>query len=154
MLPHLLIPLRRAVRAVNHRTCDRLESVRQVASADFPTRWGKFQISGFERDFEQAGRRRRETALALLLCDLKSSAPLVRIHSQCLTGDALGSLRCDCGQQLQMAMAMISQKGSGLLICEKTVRGMKWGADGGTRNGSGRQEDSRITAPLQDLLRH
>jgi GTP cyclohydrolase II len=74
---------------------------------------------GFERDFEQAGLRRRETALALLMGEVRSPPPLVRIHSQCLTGDALGSLRCDCGQQLQMALSTISQAGAGILVYEE-----------------------------------
>ena len=97
----------------------RIGSVRQVASAELPTRWGKFQMLGFERDFEQAGLRHREAALALLFGEVKSSPPLLRIHSQCVTGDALGSLRCDCGQQLQLAMSMISREGAGVVVYEE-----------------------------------
>jgi GTP cyclohydrolase II len=74
---------------------------------------------GFERDLPHPGSRRRESALALLMGDLKSKPPLLRIHSQCLTGDALGSLRCDCGQQLQMAFSMIAREGAGILIYEE-----------------------------------
>ena len=51
--------------------------------------------------------------------DIHSSPPLVRIHSQCLTGDVFGSLRCDCRQQLEMALAMIAEQGAGILIYEQ-----------------------------------
>jgi GTP cyclohydrolase II len=90
-------------------------SVHQVASADFPTRWGKFRIFGFQGDFDG----RKEEAVALVMGDVHSSPPLVRIHSQCLTGDVFGSLRCDCRQQLEMALAMISESGAGVLIYEQ-----------------------------------
>ena len=90
-------------------------SVQQVASADFPTRWGKFRIFGFQGDFDG----RKEEAVALMMGDILSSPPLVRIHSQCLTGDVFGSLRCDCRQQLEMALAMIAERGAGVLIYEQ-----------------------------------
>jgi len=92
-------------------------SIRQVASADFPTRWGKFRIFGFEGEF--GDERRLETAVALVMGDVHSAPPLVRIHSQCLTGDVFGSLRCDCRQQLEMALSMIAQRGAGILIYEQ-----------------------------------
>jgi GTP cyclohydrolase II len=57
--------------------------------------------------------------VALTIGDLKTRPPLVRIHSQCLTGDVFGSLRCDCRQQLEMALAMIAQEGVGILIYEQ-----------------------------------
>ncbi len=101
------------------RTTGFSESIRQLASADLPTRWGRFRILGFERDFYEAGWPRRESAAALIMGDLKSKLPLVRIHSRCLTGDVFGSLRCDCGQQLQLALAMIAEEGVGLLIYEE-----------------------------------
>ena len=92
-------------------------SVRKVAEADFPTRWGHFRIMGFEG---RAGADpRREEAVALVHGDIHSQPPLVRIHSQCLTGDVFGSLRCDCRQQLEMALQMIAQSGSGVLIYEQ-----------------------------------
>jgi GTP cyclohydrolase II len=89
------------------------ESVQQIASADFPTRWGKFRIFGFR---DTAG---KEEAVALVMGDVRSVPPLVRIHSQCLTGDVFGSLRCDCRQQLEMALAMIAEQGAGVLIYEQ-----------------------------------
>jgi GTP cyclohydrolase II len=93
------------------------ESVRQVASADFPSRWGKFRILGFEGTF--GSDKKLESAVALVMGDIQSTPPLVRIHSQCLTGDVFGSLRCDCRQQLEMALSMISQQGAGILIYEQ-----------------------------------
>src|SRR5580700_9975960 len=89
------------------------QSVHQVASADFPTRWGKFRIFGFR---DTAG---KEEAVALVMGDVRSVPPLVRIHSQCLTGDVYGSLRCDCRQQLEMALSMIAELGAGVLIYEQ-----------------------------------
>jgi GTP cyclohydrolase II len=93
-------------------------SLRQVASADFPTRWGRFHILGFEWERDEGGWRRRENAVVLTMGDLKCAPPLLRIHSQCLTGDSLGSLRCDCGEQLRLAFSTISQEGAGILIYE------------------------------------
>jgi GTP cyclohydrolase II len=92
-------------------------SIRQVASADFPSRWGKFRIYGFEGSFGEE--QRQESAVALVMGDLQAAPPLVRIHSQCLTGDVFGSLRCDCRQQLEMALSMIAQQGSGVLVYEQ-----------------------------------
>ncbi|MGH9609696.1 MAG: GTP cyclohydrolase II RibA, partial [Bryobacteraceae bacterium] len=97
----------------------RINIVRKAASAKLPTRWGEFRILGFERDLSEAGWPRRETAVALILGDIKSAPPLLRIHSQCLTGDVFGSLRCDCGKQLEDALSEIAQAGSGILIYEQ-----------------------------------
>jgi GTP cyclohydrolase II len=94
-------------------------SVRQVASADFPTRWGKFRILGFQGESSDGKSDSKEDAVALVMGDLRSPAPLVRIHSQCLTGDVFGSLRCDCRQQLEMALSMIASEGTGVLIYEQ-----------------------------------
>jgi len=94
-------------------------SVRQISSADFPTRWGQFRIYGFEGVFRDGEDIRREEAVALVMGDVTSPAPLVRVHSQCLTGDVFGSLRCDCRQQLEMALSMIAERGTGVLIYEQ-----------------------------------
>jgi len=94
-------------------------TVRQIASADFPTRWGKFRIYGFRGESCSDGNRRVEEAVALVMGDVKSRQPLVRVHSQCLTGDVFHSLRCDCRQQLEMALAMIAREGAGILIYEQ-----------------------------------
>jgi GTP cyclohydrolase II len=92
--------------------------IRQIASADFPTRWGKFRIYGFRGHTGSDGDRRVEEAVALLTGDVKSAPPLVRIHSQCLTGDVFHSLRCDCRQQLELSLSMIGEEGAGILIYE------------------------------------
>jgi GTP cyclohydrolase II len=88
----------------------------KVAEADFPSRFGSFRIYGFE------GIRPEETeeAVALKLGDLSSELgpPLVRIHSQCLTGDVFHSLRCDCRSQLELALDQIVAEKRGLLIYE------------------------------------
>src|SRR6266550_24302 len=92
-------------------------TVRRVASTRMPTRWGMFRALGFERDILN-GVHRVETAVALVLGDVTAGVPLVRIHSQCFTGEMLGSLRCDCRDQLEMAMQAIAEEGRGLLIYE------------------------------------
>jgi 3,4-dihydroxy-2-butanone 4-phosphate synthase/GTP cyclohydrolase II len=90
-------------------------TLRRVASAQIPTRWGVFQTIGFERETSNGN----ETALAIVLGDPgEDDAPLVRLHSQCFTGEVLGSLRCDCGDQLDLAMRAIAEAGTGLVIYE------------------------------------
>jgi len=93
--------------------------VQQVASAEFPTRWGKFRIYGFRAENGSEGDRRIEEGVALVMGDVHSTPPLVRVHSQCLTGDVFHSLRCDCRQQLEMALSMIRDLGAGILIYEQ-----------------------------------
>ena len=104
------------------------ESVIEVADADFPTRWGHFRIHGFEGHLpaprpcceESAAKGKRiEGLVALVMGDVHSSPPIVRIHSQCLTGDVFGSLRCDCRLQLELAMSRIAQEGAGILLYEQ-----------------------------------
>jgi 3,4-dihydroxy-2-butanone 4-phosphate synthase/GTP cyclohydrolase II len=80
-----------------------------------PTVWGVFQTIGFER---AASNGSGQTALAIILGDLTEDAPLVRIHSQCVTAEVLGSLRCDCGEQLAIAIRAIAGEGRGLVIYE------------------------------------
>lgn len=82
---------------------------RRVGESFLPTRHGKFTATAYQ---DQAGKDH----LALRMGVLTGEPPLLRIHSQCLTGDILGSLRCDCGDQLQMALRRISDNGRGLLI--------------------------------------
>ena len=90
----------------------------RIASTRLPTKWGLFEAMGFERDRWTGGVRTAESALALVRGDVRQGVPLVRIHSQCLTGEMFGSLRCDCGGQLELAMRAIAQEGRGLLIYE------------------------------------
>lgn len=94
-------------------------TVRQVASADFPTRWGKFRIYGFRGEAASDGGGDAEEAVALVMGDVQSAPALVRIHSQCLTGDVFHSLRCDCRQQLEMSFSMIVEEGAGIVIYEQ-----------------------------------
>ena len=88
----------------------------RVASTRLPTMFGMFDLIGFERVNVDTGET--ESALLLTLGDLHDRAPLLRIHSQCLTGEVLGSLRCDCRGQLELAMSAIADEGSGLVIYE------------------------------------
>src|SRR5258707_2760114 len=85
--------------------------VRAVARAELPTRYGRFTIYGFR------GRGSQEEAVALVRGNLRGkSAPLVRVHSQCLTGDVLTSLRCDCRAQLELSLRAIGRAPSGVLL--------------------------------------
>jgi GTP cyclohydrolase II len=98
--------------------------VKEVAAADFPTRWGHFRIHGFVGAHlvgSNGGNAspKAEEAVALVLGEVTSAPPLVRIHSQCLTGDVFGSLRCDCRDQLELALSLIAEAGSGILLYEQ-----------------------------------
>jgi GTP cyclohydrolase II len=86
-------------------------SPRLAAKAVLPTKFGRFSIYGFE------GRGPQEEAVALVRGNLNGHvAPLVRVHSQCLTGDVLTSLRCDCRAQLELSLKKISEAPSGILL--------------------------------------
>ena len=80
-----------------------------------PTKWGMFRAVGFEREVLN-GTRQIESALALVLGDVTKGVPLVRIHSQCLTGDVLASERCDCRAQLELSLRRIAAAPSGILL--------------------------------------
>jgi 3,4-dihydroxy 2-butanone 4-phosphate synthase/GTP cyclohydrolase II len=85
--------------------------VRRMASTRLPTKFGEFEAIAFENTIDGM------THLALVKGNVKGSAPaLVRVHSGCLTADVLGSLRCDCSDQLHQAMAMIQRNGQGVLL--------------------------------------
>jgi len=88
--------------------------LQKVAEADFPTRFGQFRIYGFEGRFEETV----EEAVVLCRGLLTGQPPLVRIHSQCLTGDVFHSLRCDCRAQLELALERIAEEDRGVLIYE------------------------------------
>jgi GTP cyclohydrolase II len=103
-------------------------TVSKIAEADFPSRWGHFRIHGFEgvvtdpepcRPGDPPPVRRVESCVALVLGDIHAAPPVVRIHSQCLTGDVLGSLRCDCRQQFELAMQRIVDAGAGIMLYEQ-----------------------------------
>ena len=103
------------------------ESIRKVADADFPTRWGHFRIFGFvgelgaeaPREGCDTGPMQKEEMVALVMGDVSSAPPIVRIHSQCLAGDVFGSLRCDCRLQLELALRAIADAGAGILLYEQ-----------------------------------
>jgi len=85
--------------------------VYRLAEANLPTRFGPGRIICYGVKYEE------QQPVAIVIGDpIKSAQPLVRLHSSCFTGDLLASLRCDCGDQLQMALDMIGQEGSGVLI--------------------------------------
>ena len=85
--------------------------VRRVASAKLPTQYGKFRVFAFENVID------RQTHIALVCGDIADGKDvLVRVHSQCLTGDVLHSIRCDCGAQLETAMRRIATEGRGVLL--------------------------------------
>jgi 3,4-dihydroxy 2-butanone 4-phosphate synthase / GTP cyclohydrolase II len=86
--------------------------VRRVTQTRIPTRYGgEFTIIGYENDID------RKTHLALVKGEIKpDDSVLVRVHSECFTGDVLGSMRCDCGEQLRAALSMIEKEGKGVLL--------------------------------------
>ncbi|KNF08263.1 riboflavin biosynthesis protein RibBA [Gottschalkia purinilytica] len=85
--------------------------VKKVATSNLPTRYGNFKMIGYENTLNE------EHHVALVKGNISSNSPvLVRIHSECLTGDAFGSLRCDCGEQFDSAMQKIANEGTGVLI--------------------------------------
>ncbi len=85
--------------------------IRRVAQADLPTKYGIFTIYAYENDLDD------QCHLAIVKGDVEGKKDvLVRVHSECLTGDVLGSLRCDCGDQLAVALKMIEQEGLGAVI--------------------------------------
>ncbi|XKM12526.1 GTP cyclohydrolase II [Orbaceae bacterium ac157xtp] len=85
--------------------------VRRIAQAKLPTPWGTFTIVGFEQTANG------KDHVAMVMGDITQNKPiLTRIHSECLTGDALFSLRCDCGFQLEAALKQIAKEGCGVLI--------------------------------------
>jgi GTP cyclohydrolase II len=88
----------------------------RVVSTRLPTLFGVFDLIGFERGNVDKGKT--ESAVAIRLGDPHNRVPLLRIHSQCLTGEVLGCLRCDCRGQLEFAMSAIAKEGSGLVIYE------------------------------------
>ena len=89
-------------------------SVERVAEAHLPTEIGDFKIAGYR------SRQGDEEFVVLFKGELRPEIPtLVRIHSQCLTGDVFGSTKCDCGPQLKRAMAMIEQEGRGAIVYQQ-----------------------------------
>src|ERR1039458_5385332 len=103
-------------------------AAKKIAEADFPTRWGRFRILGFQGatpapqpgcDPSDTQACPAEELVALVMGDIHAAPPVVRIHSQCLTGDVFGSLRCDCRLQLELALKRIATEGAGILLYEQ-----------------------------------
>src|SRR5947199_3174750 len=89
-------------------------SVERVAVANLPTEWGEFQIAGYRSTISD------EDFVVLAKGELRPDVPtLVRIHSQCLTGDVFGSNKCDCGPQLHRTMEMIQEEGRGAIVYQQ-----------------------------------
>src|ERR671914_2827404 len=89
-------------------------SVERVAIANLPTEWGDFQIAAYR------SLTTREEFVVLFKGEMRRDVPtLVRIHSQCLTGDVFGSTKCDCGRQLHHTMQMIQQEGRGAIVYQQ-----------------------------------
>ena len=89
-------------------------TVERVAEAQLPTEMGEFRIIGYRSITSN------EEFVALSRGDLRADRPaLVRIHSQCLTGDVFGSVKCDCGQQLRTAMKLIAREGHGAIVYQQ-----------------------------------
>ena len=89
-------------------------TVKRVATARLPTEYGEFHLVGY------TSLNSDEEFVVLVRGDLQSkSAPLVRIHSQCLTGDVFGSIKCDCGQQLRTALKLIGSEGCGAIVYQQ-----------------------------------
>ena len=89
-------------------------AVRRAAEADLPTRYGHFRVIAYENDISS------DTHLAVVKGDVSAreggTPPLVRVHSECLTGDVLGSQRCDCGDQIAAALRQIEREGRGVVV--------------------------------------
>jgi 3,4-dihydroxy 2-butanone 4-phosphate synthase/GTP cyclohydrolase II len=95
---------------IRHRRA-REQLVERIAEADLPTKWGRFRVIAYGVKYES------QQPLVLVMGDVATAAaPLVRLHSSCFTGDVLDSLRCDCGDQLHMALEMIGREGCGVLV--------------------------------------
>ena len=93
----------------HRRTREKL--VERIAEADLPTKWGRFRVLAYGVKFES------QQPIVLVTGDVAAAAaPLVRLHSSCFTGDLLDSLRCDCGDQLHLALEMIAREGAGVLV--------------------------------------
>ena len=92
--------------------------IRRIATAEIPTAHGEFKLYAYEStDTEGENVEADKTHIALTKGDIADAAPiLVRVHSQCLTGDVFGSLRCDCGEQLEIALQTIEKEGRGVLV--------------------------------------
>jgi 3,4-dihydroxy 2-butanone 4-phosphate synthase/GTP cyclohydrolase II len=95
---------------IRHRR-QREKLVHRIAEADLPTKWGRFRVIAYGVKYET-----QQPLVLVMGQPWDVAAPLVRLHSSCFTGDLLDSLRCDCGDQLHMALDMIGREGAGVLV--------------------------------------
>jgi 3,4-dihydroxy 2-butanone 4-phosphate synthase/GTP cyclohydrolase II len=95
---------------IRHRR-QREKLVHRIAEADLPTKWGRFRVIAYGVKYET-----QQPLVLVMGQPWDAAAPLVRLHSSCFTGDLLDSLRCDCGDQLHMALDMIGREGAGVLV--------------------------------------
>jgi GTP cyclohydrolase II len=96
--------------------CDSVQTgtIERVAVANLPTEWGDFQVAAYR------SLTTKEEFVVLFKGEMRGDVPtLVRIHSQCLTGDVFGSTKCDCGRQLHQTMQMIQQEGRGAIVYQQ-----------------------------------
>ncbi|MFP5230228.1 MAG: GTP cyclohydrolase II [Acidobacteriota bacterium] len=93
-------------------------ALNKKADVRFPTKWATFRLMAFEAIFDEAEQKPPQSGLALILGDIDNTVPLVRIHSQCVTGDIFHSLRCDCHDQLHLALRTIAHEKAGILLYE------------------------------------
>jgi len=96
-----------------------LMALMKIAEVTLPTRWADFNLSAFEIPDSGKQGECSETILALTLGDIHSAPPLVRIHSQCMTGEVFHSMRCDCYEQLHLALRTIAEQGAGVLVYDR-----------------------------------
>jgi GTP cyclohydrolase II len=97
-----------------------LMTLKKIADVSLPTRWATFRLMAFEsaNTEKETTAQITDTVLALVLGDIQRFPPLVRIHSQCMTGEVFHSMRCDCYEQLHLALHAIAGQGAGVLVYE------------------------------------
>ena len=93
-------------------------TLKKKADLRFPTKWATFRLMAFEAAFNEDGEKHQQSGLALILGEIHSAPPVVRIHSQCMTGDVSHSLRCDCHDQFDLALHTIAEAKAGVLLYE------------------------------------
>ncbi len=99
------------IRGASKRPDEKTKPISRITEAKFPTKYGRFKIIAYEDS------RDRKLHLALVKGNVAGQEKvLVRVHSECLTGDALSSMRCDCGEQLQTAMSIIERRKKGVVL--------------------------------------
>jgi GTP cyclohydrolase II len=108
------------MKMIGMRRTSTLKTLKKIADVILPTRWADFNLLAFERaDYDEyAEGEPAETVLALTLGNIRGFPPLVRIHSQCMTGEAFHSMRCDCYEQLHLALQAIAEQRAGVLVYE------------------------------------